>query len=783
MKHIKKFAPFLLLFGMTLFFFYNFFLSGLLPFPGNLLLSEYNPWKYTSFFGYNPGSIPNKAQYFDTILQLYPWRTLAVDLMMIGRLPLWNPYNFSGSPLLANLQSSPFYPMNIMYLFLSYELAWSFLVILQPLMATIFMYLYIRTLRVTMLPSVFSAISYGFSLYMTVFLEYNTLGHIVSLLPLTLYAFERYNATLGKRYLMFLSLSIAISFFAGHLQLGVTSFGFVLMYILVRLKSKNMFSMRKISFFIFFMFIGLLLSAIQLIPAFELISLSARVSQDYQYLTEKLLMQPAQLIMIFIPDIFGNPVTRNFLPHETYPTKAAYIGILPLLFAFFSLSLFRKKCMIRFFAVIAAILLIVLTRNPLSEIFYLLDLPLISSSSPTNMWYVFGFCLSVLGGFGLQHVMDSKKIPFKIFLVFLTLFICSFIFSFFSLREFIQIKQVIIPVGIFLFGLVVLFVIHVNKLKYSFFVVLFVILTVFDLFYLFQKFNPFSQKASLYPPVSVASWLSTQALYNRVLGIGNAYIAPNLHTELRLYSPEGYDPLYPKLYGEFLHSYQDGQLLTEFTNQTRSNALLGDIFGDGSLVENERRLKIIDFLGVKYILDRVENGNTEKTFPSDRFSIVYEEDGWKIYENKYALPRGFLVQQASIVESKDDFGKIFYSDTFDPKASVILEKHIALPNVATPSGEVILFRLEEDRIHYQTSSENDSVFVLSDTYYPGWKAFIDGEETDILRANHAFRGVYVPKGIHDVTFFYYPNSFLFGMYVSLISSIVFIGSLFYFKKN
>jgi uncharacterized membrane protein YfhO len=62
----------------------------------------------------------------------------------------------------------------------------------------------------------------------------------------------------------------------------------------------------------------------------------------------------------------------------------------------------------------------------------------------------------------------------------------------------------------------------------------------------------------------------------------------------------------------------------------------------------------------------------------------------------------------------------------------------------------------------------DALFFISDTYYPGWRAFVDGKETKIYRANYAFRAIKVPKGTHEVLMYYLPNSFVFGIYLSIM---------------
>src|SRR5207302_5504717 len=126
---------FLLFFLITSVFFYNTFRHGYVPIPGDLLISEYNPWKTFSYLGYAPGSYPNKAQYFDVIRQLYPWKTLSMSLLKQGTFPLWNPYNFSGAPLFANFQSAILYPLNILYIFFSQSIVWTILVFLQPFLA------------------------------------------------------------------------------------------------------------------------------------------------------------------------------------------------------------------------------------------------------------------------------------------------------------------------------------------------------------------------------------------------------------------------------------------------------------------------------------------------------------------------------------------------------------------------------------------------------------------------------------------------------------------------
>ena len=149
MNKREIFIVFLILALVTAVFFYKTILHGFVPFPGDLLVAEYNPWKTYSYLGYNPGSYPNKAQYFDVLRQMYPWKTFSVDVIKQGILPLWNPNNFSGWPVLSNFQSAVFYPFNVLYFVLPQIYAWSLLVILQPLLAGFFTFLFARRIGIS----------------------------------------------------------------------------------------------------------------------------------------------------------------------------------------------------------------------------------------------------------------------------------------------------------------------------------------------------------------------------------------------------------------------------------------------------------------------------------------------------------------------------------------------------------------------------------------------------------------------------------------------------------
>ena len=99
-------------------------------------------------------------------------------------------------------------------------------------------------------------------------------------------------------------------------------------------------------------------------------------------------------------------------------------------------------------------------------------------------------------------------------------------------------------------------------------------------------------------------------------------------------------------------------------------------------------------------------------------------------------------------------------------------------------SEVKIVDYQPQRVILETSANKEALLFLSDAYYPGWKAFVDGEQAKIYQANYAFRAVVVPKGEHKIIFNYQPDSFHLGVAVSLSTFLLLTSFLgFFFIKN
>src|SRR3972149_6454066 len=132
---MKKILPYLFIVLLVSVFFWQFFVRGLFPIPSDTIIGLYHPFRDLYAKNY-PNGIPFKNFLItDPVRQQYPWRELVISAEKKLELPLWNPYNFSGVPLLANFQSASFYPLNVLFFFLPFNLVWSSLIVLQLVLA------------------------------------------------------------------------------------------------------------------------------------------------------------------------------------------------------------------------------------------------------------------------------------------------------------------------------------------------------------------------------------------------------------------------------------------------------------------------------------------------------------------------------------------------------------------------------------------------------------------------------------------------------------------------
>ncbi len=175
--------------------------------------------------------------------------------------------------------------------------------------------------------------------------------------------------------------------------------------------------------------------------------------------------------------------------------------------------------------------------------------------------------------------------------------------------------------------------------------------------------------------------------------------------------------------------------------------------------------------GSSFLLDSLQ-------VPTERWRKLASFGRIDLYENQKAMKRAWFVSNV-IAMSEDQVLKTIKSgltpdgQAFNPAEVALLESESFAPNNSPPlvqmaegEAEVSLIRYEPRRIELKTRNASDRFLVLSEVFYPGWNALVDGVETKTYRTDYALRGIKVPAGEHKIEFRYEPTSFKLGMAIS-----------------
>ncbi|MCR4408129.1 MAG: YfhO family protein [Anaerolineae bacterium] len=160
---------------------------------------------------------------------------------------------------------------------------------------------------------------------------------------------------------------------------------------------------------------------------------------------------------------------------------------------------------------------------------------------------------------------------------------------------------------------------------------------------------------------------------------------------------------------------------------------------------------------------------------SGRFRLVHSGDV-KIYENLDNLPRAFLVHRARVVENDETALAAMADAGFDPGQEVLLAAETgrevpALSATDTSADRVRIAVYSAERVVVEVDAESEGYLVLTDAYYPGWQATLDGQQVSIRRADVLFRAVRVPAGSHIIEFRYQPRALQVGAAISLLTLV------------
>lgn len=731
----------------------------------------------------HPGYVLTPAS--DIYGQYSVWNAILRHLLLtVHTFPFWNIYEFGGSPFLANPLLGIFYPPNIVYLLISSDAVFGFMFAFDTLLIGIFTYFFATQLMKGRTGPLIAAISFMLSgsvigrVYAGHIANVNVMVWVVA----SFFILENYFQRKKSISLLLLGLTIALTVFAGHLQVAFYGLFILVVYSTIRIIvdysvskkiREGLLTMIKIfSAFI----VGLLLSAIQILPTLEFGMHTIRsggVSFEFASSYSIPFFQMASIIM---PNIFGSPAVTAWWGRGNFWEFSMYIGVIPIILACISFLRPNKFVVILTVIAIFTLLFSLGSYGPIFWLFYRFIPGFNMFRIPATMLYLTSFMLSILAGFGTIAFFDAIKkktildikaiifIPFFVFLVSSLLFtnillhkgVVIFFYSkylskFNAHASGLFYDALLRDIGVISVGSLLLPVIVLlknrfkNKTHLKAMVVAFIFLDLIFFGKRFIKTAPPTQDK-----LQLETFVANNAKDAKVFDLGTG-IAPSLQ-KLFIRNATGYNPNYLSSYRNYLWQIGDHLNLPY-----EPFVVLNDI----------KNTNLLRMLGVKYVI-------TGHPITNDSLTQVFKSKEGLVYLLKDQMPDAYVIHNATLVSNNKTALLTISRKTFDEKNELVLERAPDLPLHNSGQYQSAKVTVSDNTVKASITSVNPGFFVMREIWYPGWIAYVNDIQVPIYRANAIFRAVPIAKGINKVRLVYIPTTFEVGF---IISAVSFLGLL------
>jgi hypothetical protein len=727
----------------------------------------------------------------DLGLYFYPIRFILAQSFQAGELPLWNRHMGMGFPLLADFQSGVFYPPHLFFLIFPFSIAIGFIYLFHYLVAAIGSYKLLRHWECPSFLALTGSIIFTFG--GTIVSLTNLLNHFQTAvwLPWVLFLGERtIREQSWKNFLLF-TLGLLVQFLAGSPELYIMSIALFFLDALRIQRAGGNASFDRIFFVVVAantLAVGL--AMVQILPTMELF-LESRGNEPIAYGESALWsLRPLNLINLFFLDKEVNTAAGSgmhlFFLQDTPLLVSHYMGTISLFgicLWFFQES--RKEKAILLGLIVFSLILAVGGYTPVyallfyyvpflslfrfpEKFFFLTNALLFFVSLRGLLRFIQSDDSSSKGPFIMVLLMDSILVLFYLFLRFDTVPLSRFIawathtplLSTETLGRTAAVlvnleRQIALAFGI----TVLLFAWKKGKLRTTLFQGLLVGLVFFDLTSAHRPYQYLVDPGVIYrsPRILTAPDPEPARLFYYP---GDSNLHPSYYRILRqLTFPE----LPPLFFSNLLPNtgvFQGFDYMQEIDALRRWQYIF--FLGFAKRLPPERLHRLLGVLNVKYII-------TFQTFPEEGITLLQhfpEHPSW-LYKLNRTIPRVYIVQRA--VGEKDPSKVLdqLSSLNFNPSKEVILDEPLSIASKNSFQAEAGITSYTNHHVVIHASLNRSGVLVLADSYYPGWRVFVDGREGELLRANFFFRAVFLSAGDHVVEFRYQPWSFTLGLIISL----------------
>ena len=244
-----------------------------------------------------------------------------------------------------------------------------------------------------------------------------------------------------------------------------------------------------------------------------------------------------------------------------------------------------------------------------------------------------------------------------------------------------------------------------------------------------------------------------------------ALLVNNRGTLHGLEDAQGYNPVQPRRFVEYL---------TALNGHAQE-------YHDANVYPGGVTSPLLDLLNIRYVVVPSDAPEDRRYIQAliDNLPTVYTDDQVRVLENPEALPRAWIVHEARQAAAGEALSLLATGEV-DPRRTALLETEPpALATAANPASDrVTLTDSEPDRLRLTTTTDAPGLLMLSESYDPGWRAYIDGEPAPVLVADYLLRAVPLPAGEHSVELRYEPQSLQIGVAISTATALATLVPLF-----
>lgn len=716
--------------------------------------------------------------------------------------PLWNPYVYGGLPFVDAMHGDIFYPTTWFKFVMPVHRAMGWKLVLHIFLAGVFTYGWLRHLKVGRPIAAFGGVAYMLAPVMVTLIYPGHDGKLFvsALTPLALWTTDRAIVRGGARRFAVLALVVALLILTAHMQLAYyTTWAIAVLAVfrLVQLRRAGQRAptlARRFAAFALAGIIGALgVGAVQLwTPLRYLTKYSQRVEKSIEAEAESAYaratswsLHPEEAFSLVVPEFIGANIQTEEATINTYwgrnPFKLnhEYGGLIPLLLLPLALAYRRRRGEAWLFVGMAGGSLVYAlgATTPLFHLFYWLVPGVKLFRAPSSIMFIFAIAVITAAALGLEgrergdadeaDGAASRKVTVYLWSATGVLVLLAVLGSTGTLTDLwvsalyrdiapaksaaLQANLSNIQRGLWLTALLAgalagaWHLRRQGRLRQPVWIAIVVLLTVVDLWRVDPAFVRVMDPARIYPRDDTTEFLLGQRRTDepfRVFSVsqGGAY-QPNHFAFYGLEELTGH-------HGNELGRYMD----------------LVDFRRPGADV-----LRVLRLLNVRYLVSGapIAAPGLREAYRGSR-SIVYELEG--------AYPRAMLVGGIEVLPDSLALDRLL-SPGFDPASKVLVDETqgVRIDGDGSARGRVSWVERGINAYTLQVETDAPALLLISDNYYPSWRATVDGESTPLLRADYTLRAIRVPPGSHRIVLEYRSALFTAAVWTTLISLLAMIG--------